>query len=107
MNNTWNQNEFLAFSLLYAAHVDIEFSEEERAKIKLLIDDETYDQLYKTFIEMSDYKALETILSYKGLYFPTPARKSELLDQMKQLFEVDGDFSIMEKELLLFLGKLM
>jgi hypothetical protein len=107
MNNTWNQNEFLAFSLLYAAHVDIEFSEEEKTKIKSLINNETYDHLYKQFIEMSDYKALETILSYKGLYFPTPARKSELLAHMKHLFEVDGDFSIMEKELLLFLGKLM
>lgn len=107
MNNTWNQNEFLAFSLLYGAHVDIEFSEEEKIKIKSLVNEETYDQLYKQFIEMSDYKALETILSYKGLYFPTPDRKSELLAQMKHLFEVDGDFSTMEKELLLFLEKLM
>ena len=56
---------------------------------------------------MSDYKALETILSYKGLYYPTIARKNELLYQMKLLFEADGEFSIMERELLQFLDKLM
>ena len=107
MNNTWNQNEFLAFALLYAAHVDIDFSEEEQEKIKSLVDEETYNKLYAEFMNMSDYKSLETILSYKGLYFPTADRKSELLHQMKQLFEADGDFSIMEKELLQFLEKLM
>ena len=107
MNNTWNQKEFLAFTLLYAAHIDIDFSEEEKVKIKSLIDADTYAQLYKKFIQMSDYKALETILSYKGLYFPTPDRKSELLAQIKHLFEVDGDFSTMEKELLQFLERLM
>ena len=107
MNNTWNQKEFLAFSLLYAAHVDIEFSEEEKEKIKSIVDEETYNKLYDTFINMSDYSALETILSYKGLYYPTLDRKEELLDQMKILFEADGDFSIMERELLQFLEKLM
>lgn len=107
MNNTWNQNEFLAFALLYAAHVDIDFSEEEKVKIKKLVNEETYNKIYTTFIEMSDYKALETILSYKGLYYPTIARKNELLYQMKLLFEADGELSIMERELLQFLDKLM
>jgi len=107
MNNTWNQNEFLAFALLYAAHVDIDFSEEEQEQIRSLVDGDTYDKLYAQFIEMSDYKALEIILSYKGLYYPTHDRKNELLARMKKLFMADGDFSIMEKELLLFLEKLM
>jgi hypothetical protein len=107
MDNKWNQQEFLAFTLMYAAHVDIDFSEEEKEKIKSIVDEETYDKLYETFTGMSDYSALETILSYKGLYYPTHDRKNELLDQMKALFESDGDFSIMEKELLMFLEKLM
>jgi len=107
MNNTWNQNEFVAFALLYAAHIDIDFTEEEKEQIKSLVDEDTYDELYNLFIGMSDYKALETILSYKGLYYPTQDRKAELLSKMKQLFEADGDFSIMEKELLQFLEKLM
>lgn len=107
MNNTWNQDEFLAFTLLYAAHVDIDFSIEEKERITKLVNQETYDQLYAKFNDMSDYKALETILSYKGLYFPTPDRKRELLSQLQLLFESDGDFSVMEKGLLLFLEKLM
>lgn len=107
MNNTWNQNEFLAFALLYAAHVDIEFSTEEEAKIKSLVDEDTYSKLYDQFIDMSDYKALEIILSYKGLYYPTAPRKAELLSQIKDLFKADGDYSVMERELFHFLEKLM
>lgn len=107
MNNTWNQNEFLAFTLLYAAHVDIEFSDEEKEKIKSIVDEKTYEELYAKFMDMSDYASLEVILSYKGLYFPTAARKQELLSHMKSLFEADGDFSVMEKGLLTFLEKLM
>lgn len=97
----------MAFTLLYAAHVDIEFSEEEKTKIQSLIDEKTYEEIYAQFNDMSDYKALEVILSYKGLYFPTPDRKAQLLSDIESLFEVDGDYSIMEKELLNFLEKLM
>ena len=107
MNDNWNQDEFLAFLLIYASHVDIEFSEEEKNKIKTIVDEETFDELYAQFVDMSDYKALETILSYKGLYYPTIDRRTELMHHLKELFEADGDFSIMEKELLVFLEKLM
>ena len=107
MNNTWNQKEFLAFTLLYAAHVDIEFSEEERVKIKSIVDEDTYNKLYAQFMDISDYKSLETILSYKGLYFPTVDRKAELLSHIKSLFDADGDYSVMEKEMYHFFEKLM
>jgi len=107
MNNTWNQEEFLAFTLLYAAHVDIEFSEEEKTKIQSLVDKSTYEEIYSQFNDMSDYKALEVILSYKGLYYPTHDRKAQLLAEIESLFEADGDYSVMEKELLNFLEKLM
>ena len=70
-------------------------------------DEEIFNSLYNTFIDMSDYKALETILSYKNLYYPTSSKKEILLNEMEALFEADGDFSNIEKGLLNFLDKLM
>jgi len=107
MNNTWNQEEFLAFTLIYAAHADMEFSDEEKSKIKQIVNEKTFSNLYSIFNDMSDYKSLETILSYKGLHYPTAARKSELLNQLKSLFEADGDYSRIEQGLFQFLDKLM
>ena len=103
----YNYNEFLAFVLLYAAHVDIEYSDEEKAKVQALVNKNSYQKIYEDFNNMSDYAALQVIINYKGLYYPTAERKEELLSKIKELFYSDGDFSKMEKELLHFLTKLL
>lgn len=103
----WNYEEFVTFVLLYASHVDMEFSDTEKQKIKERLPQETFDKMYTIFREMSDYECLQTILKYKGLYYPTQDRKNELLDKIKMVFFADGDYSVMERELLHFLDKLM
>lgn len=103
----WNNEEFVTFVLLYASHVDMDFSEEEKNKIVERLPNGTFDKMYEIFKDMSDYEALQSILSYKGIYYPTPDRKKELLDKIKLVFFADGDYSVMERELLHFLDKLM
>ncbi|MFN8338558.1 MAG: hypothetical protein U0T36_06010 [Saprospiraceae bacterium] len=103
----WSYNEFLAFLLIYVAHVDMDFSVEEKAVIRKKFGDEVYDKMLEEFSNMSDYKAYETILMYKGVYYPSPDQKQEILDKMKDLFYADDDFNIMEKELLHFLDRMM
>jgi len=108
MNSTnWSFNEFLGFLLLYAAHADINFSDDEKTLIKGMVSDEIYNSIYKEFNQNTDYQALELILSYKDVYFSTKEEKENLLEEMHKLFKVDGEFSTLEKELLDFLGRLM
>lgn len=106
-NITWTYDEFLSFLLIYIAHVDMDFSEEEKQMIKTQVGEQTYNKMVATFDSMSDYKAYETILSYKDLYFSTPEKKNILIEKMKDLFFADADFNIMEKELLHFLERMM
>ena len=103
----WSYNEFLAFLLIYIAHVDMEFAEEEKAMIKTKFGENIYEKMFSEFDSMSDYKAYETILSYKGVYFPTQEQKEEIIEKMKTLFDADAEFNIMEKELLHFLDRMM
>lgn len=103
----WSYNEFLAFLLIYVAHVDMDFSLEEKAVIRKKFGDELYDKMLEEFSNMSDYKAYETILMYKGVYYPSTEQKQEILDKIQELFEADDDFNIMEKELLHFLDRMM
>lgn len=103
----WSYDEFIAFMLIYVAHVDMDFSDEEKTIIRNNVGTEIYDKMLPIFNEKSDYQALEIILSYKPLYYPTPEQKDELLDKIKLLFNADHDFNTMEKELYHFMSRLM
>ncbi len=110
MNDTmpnWNYDEFLCFLLLHASYVDMEFSEEERHKLNEKFGAELVVKMHTELDKLSDYETLETILSFKGVYFPTVEQKKEVMNQVKRLFFVDGDYSIMEREFYRFLDKLM
>ena len=107
MKNNWSYNEFLAFALLYASHADIEYSREEKNVIESLVPNEKYKGLYDLFSGMSDYSALQAILSYKSQYFDTVDKKNNLLSKIKELFHADGHYSSIENEFYLFLEKLL
>ncbi|HMP30864.1 MAG TPA: hypothetical protein PKD85_14760 [Saprospiraceae bacterium] len=103
----YNYNEFLAFLLLYASHVDLDFSEVEKSKILKLVSEQKFEKIYSEFNTMNDDQALQTILSYKGLYYPTLEQKNELIDKLKIQFFSDGQFDTIEQEVLFFLEKLL
>ena len=103
----WNYSEFLTFVMIYASHVDMEFSEKEMEIIKSKVDEDVFNKMYEEFDRRSDFDSLQTILAYKGLYFPTAERKNEILKAIKLQFFADGDYSPMERELMHFFQKLM
>lgn len=103
----WSYNEFLTFLMIYVGHVDIEFSESEKVLIVKAFGEETFEKMYAQFVELSDYQAYETILSYKGVYFPTTNQKNEIISRVRELTVADGEFNVMEKELILFFERMM
>lgn len=105
--NNWDFNTFLAFLLIYASHADLEFSESEKEQIKKRVSLEKFEQLHALFDDMTDYQVLELILSYKSRYFSTEEEKNTILTEMRMLFEADGEYSAFEKELAMFLEKLL
>lgn len=106
-NKNWDFDTFLAFLLIYASYVDMEFSDEEKSEVKKIVSAKKFKKLHDYFKELSDYQVLEVILSYKEKYFSTENEKENLFKEMRKLFNADGDYSTLEKELLMFLGKLM
>lgn len=103
----WNHSEFSAFLLLYGAFADMEMTKEEEAMIRSKVNDETYNKIKEEFDSTNDYQQVEIIMAYKGLYFPTVDRRNELLDMIKKEFLADGDYSLMEHNLMGLLQKLM
>jgi hypothetical protein len=103
----WNYNEFLTYILIYAAHADLEFSSEEREVIKSQIDHEKAAHLLEEFQQSSDYEKIQIIQAYKGLYYPTNERRDEILYRIRTLFESDGKFDVMERNMFRMLKKIM
>ena len=106
-NLNWTYEEFLCFLLIYASHVDIEFSEDEKVRLQKTFGQETYQKMFSIFDDMSDYQSLQEILRYKDKYYNTPEKRQEVLDNIKLQFFIDGEYSTMEKEIYQFLEKLM
>ncbi len=102
-----NYDEFLTFLLLYAAHTDIDYSVEEQVLIKSILPSVSYDRVYDKFDSMTDFAALQLILEHRETHFATEPEKQVILDLVKALFHIDGDFSTMEHDLFLFLEKLL
>lgn len=100
-------DDFLCFTLIYASHSDIEFSDQEKANIMGKFSKEIYDNAYSTFTNMNDYQALEHILNHKSAFIKTEEDKAILLENLKQQFTSDGDYNSMEKEIQFFLSKIL
>ena len=107
MKIEWNYEEFCAFLLLYASYADLDFSKSEKELILTKVNKETFDKIEKVYLESSDYERLEIILDHKGVYYPTHAQRMELLGELTKLFKADGDYSKLEKNLMIFLEKLL
>ena len=103
----WNFEEFSAFLMLYAASADLKVTTDEKDAIMEKVNEDTFQKIWKEYNSMSDINKINTILSYKGLYFPTADRTNELLDLMKKEFMADGEFSLLEKNLMRILKKLL
>lgn len=94
---SWNQSEFLAFTLLYCAHVDMQYDALEKKMIQSLLPKENYIKVRDHFRSCNDAECLRVIEGFKGLHYPTIARRDELLDMAKKLFASDGEFATLEK----------
>lgn len=103
----WNQEEFICFLLIYVSHINMEYSVEESARIEKMFSTETYKKMLEIFENMTDYQAIQEILKYKGVYYPTQEAKRELLNQIKKQFFADGIFDQIEMELFNFMKRML
>ena len=106
-NIKWNFEEFTAYLLLYASNADLDISPEEEDLIKKRLPEQSYQAVKDEFLKGNDYQHIQTILNYKGLYFPTEERARELMDLIMKQFHIDGHFSQLEKNHLKILKRLI
>ena len=103
----WNQSEFKAFLLLYAAMVDMEFAVEEKLYIINKANSESLATVQAEFEVLSDFERLNIIGIYQQEFFDTAPKREILFLELKELFESDGHYSNVEQNLMSMLKRLL
>jgi hypothetical protein len=103
----YNYEEFACFLLIHGSYADLEFTDGEKAMINNRFGEENFNKIHKDYLALGDYQVLQTIMDYKGLYYPTSERKKELLSLISKVFIADGSYTALEKNLFHFLEKLL
>lgn len=99
--------EFLAYLFLYGASADLVIKENEIELILERVGKEKYDKALSLFEGKSDYERLQFILEHKSVHYPNDEDKQKLLSQLKEIFLIDKDFSIMEQNIFRILQKIL
>lgn len=95
----WNQEEFIAYLLIYASYADGEFSLEERQMILNKVNNNSFHKIMAEYAMDDEDAKVEKIKAYEGIYYPTSVQKQELMHMVKQLFYSDNVFSDDEQDL--------
>jgi hypothetical protein len=103
----WTYDEFLCFLLIYVSYADIDFGNGEKEAILSQFDNSLYEKQNAIFENLNDYQALELIMKYKPKYFSTLDEKASLLKRVKHQLLSDGVYTNLEKEVYMFLEKLL
>ena len=107
LTSHWTEEHFICFVLLYAAHADFEFSNEEREFICGRVGEPILSETEILFQRLTEYQQLDLIMKLKNRFVIDEENKARILSRVKELFEVDGSYSKLEKTLYSFLSRLI
>lgn len=93
--NDYTLKEFLAYMLIYAANADFEISPKEDLYIERIAGEEAYKKMLKVFQEHNDYDSAQFISSMKEKHMKGQSGDA-LLKLVKEVFNVDGNYSAAE-----------
>lgn len=105
-NNNWTREEFKAYLLMHAAQVDNQMVEEEFDLLHDKISDFVYNKIKKEIKQDNDYQRIEKLLNYIKTEKFTKEGKEKLLEEIKEIFLVDGEYGEMERAVFRFLKKI-
>ena len=93
--SVWTPREFLAYLLLYAAHVDENYCEKERTYILSKVEYKTYQKVFQEFSQDNGYQRLQKITTYQQVN--SAYTSTLIMTELKNLFVADNEFHHLEE----------
>ena len=103
----WTHDEFMAFLLFFVANADMECTDAERQMILNSIPEGHLPMIETEYNRLSDFERINVLQSYKGKYYESDAQKKDILDTLKNICKADGEYSTMEKNMVMMLKRIL
>lgn len=103
----WTRVEFKAYLLSYAASANFFESEEEKEMIHSIVSDDVYKKIHRELAKDNDYQSIQKILFNIKKFEYSKDELHVLVDDIKNLFNADGEFDLLEANMLHALKKLI
>ena len=103
----WTRPEFKAYLLSYAANANYIESEAEKKVILSYVSEVEYFKIHKELDSDNDYQSIQKILFNIDKYNYSKDELEVLIADIKNLFDSDGDFDILEDNMLHALQRLI
>ena len=104
---TWEQIDYLAFALIFAANADLEISDKEWEYLDDKLDHKFYEEAQEHYEEWTDYQNAQVLQEGREKYFPGKEGKEQLLDEIQNLFKADEEFNVLEENMLHILHQIL
>ena len=103
----WTEEEFKAYLLIYASESNYEVTIEEKELIDFSFDEQIIDKIKSEVKNLNDYQKSQIIVEYIKLKKYDQNQLDKLLDEVKNMYEIDGQFDLYEQSIFNMLKKLL
>ena len=103
----WTRDELVAYILLFAAHSDFKEDNNERNAIISNVDMQTFQDIHSVFDCDNDYQSIKKIIMSLEQHNYDKDDIDMLLSDVKVLFFSDGEFNVLEQNMMRFLEKII
>ncbi|WP_343329767.1 hypothetical protein [Polaribacter staleyi] len=107
MNINWTKEEFQTYVLLYAAQSNYIETESESNYILSKVNETLFNRIHTEIVHDNDFQAMEKIKSYLKENEYSTMDKEQLLKDIKNVFFADGTVDILERNVFMFLKKMI
>ena len=106
-STTWRKDEFEAYLLFYCANADFVETDEEKKFIHSKVSDEVYTNMHLEFIKDKDYDRIQKIIEAADRLELSKSELDTLFNEINELFNADGKFDILEREVFIGLKRVL
>jgi len=106
-NTPWSKDELVAYILLFAANSNFIESNSEKNAIIAKVDMKTFQTIHDEFDSDNDYQSIQKIIQGLKDHNYTKEDLEELLSELKVMFLSDGEYDILEHNMMLWLRKII
>ena len=103
----WTKEEFKLYLLIYAAQSNFIESKEELEFIDSKFDKNTIYQIHEEITGLNDYQRSQIIIDFIKLHNFSQDELDNILLKIKEIYNSDGSFDIVEKQSFYMLEKLL